>query len=550
MKHFGVFATAVAALAGLTTAQVGPLSTDGRPTTYYPQNFTQLIDHYPHSPRYAPNDVNGTFTQRYFIDNTYYEPGGPIFLYIGGETSGESRFSNLQTGIIQILMNATNGLGIILENRYYGESWPYENSSTDNLRYLTTEQTIADNAYFAQNVVLPANITNGANLSAPGTPWILYGGSLAGAQTAFSLVEYSGLLWGGIAASGVIHAVHGYPEWYNPIQKNGPSDCITRINNIVDKMDSLIRANNAQAIQQLKEIFGLGSLSSLADFAMTIAFPLGGPDNYPWIFLPLPLLVPLLITWQELNWYPVYDAPDFFDFCNNITDLNAPANITAVDTQLSNYTNGSAWTGLGAYANYVKNVIVSTCPSEDLIDTTTCFSTQNETYWADVTNSALRSYTYSTCIEQGAYQLPQPSGTPSLLSRAIDLNYTQQWCTWAFSQYASSPQAVPSPSGPNLTWYNKYGDFNLSAPRLALIDGGSDVWRDVCYHGHNASTRYGEQQMLITGGGHHWDSYGILNLTLEPDFIRAAHQWEIRHVLTWMQEWNQTQSSKRKRDEL
>jgi hypothetical protein len=100
--------------------------------------------------------------------------------------------------------------------------------------------------------------------------------------------------------------------------------------------------------------------------------------------------------------------------------------------------------------------------------------------------------------------MPQPYGTPSLLSRAIDLDYTQQWCTWAFPPGPLSPQAVPSPDGPNLTWYNKYGDFNLSAPRLSLIDGGSDVWRDVCYHGHNASTRYGEQQMLITGGGHHW----------------------------------------------
>ncbi len=84
-------------------------------------------------------------------------------------------------------------------------------------------------------------------------------------------------------------------------------------------------------------------------------------------------------TWQELNWYPGYDHPDFFAFCNNITDMNAPANITAVDMQLSNYTNGSAWTGLGAYANYVKRVILPTCPSADLIDTTTtgCFSTQN-----------------------------------------------------------------------------------------------------------------------------------------------------------------------------
>lgn len=82
-------------------------------------------------------------------------------------------------------------------------------------------------------------------------------------------------------------------------------------------------------------------------------------------------------TWQELNWYPDYDSRDFFDFCNNVTDPNAPANITAVDMQLAKYTNGSAWTGLGGYAEYVKNVVVSTCDSEDLIDTTECFSTQN-----------------------------------------------------------------------------------------------------------------------------------------------------------------------------
>ncbi|EXJ78531.1 hypothetical protein A1O1_08932 [Capronia coronata CBS 617.96] len=537
MKFFGTIVTSLTAFTGFVAAQVGPLDDNGRPTNYTAYYFDQLIDHFQDSPRYAPN-TNATFTQRYYFDNTYYKPGGPVFLYISGETSGPSRFSNLQTGIIQILMNATGGLGVILENRYYGESYPFENSTTDNLRFLTTEQTIADNAYFAEHATFP-NVTGGDNLTAPGHPWILYGGSLAGAQTAFSLVEYSGHLWGGIASSGVIHAVLGYPEWYNPIQKNGPQDCITRINKIIDKMDYLIQNNETTAIQQLKDIFGLGGLEDLRDFAMTIAFPLGGPMNYP------------TNTWQELSWNEASDAPDFFAFCNNITDMNAPANITAVDMQLANYTNGSAWTGLGAYANYVKEVIVSTCPSEDLIGTTSCFSTQNQTFYAITDNSASRSYLYSTCTEQGAYQLPQPYGTPSLLSRVIGLDYTQQWCTWAFPPGPLSPQAVPAPDGPNLTWYNQYGDFNISAPRLALIDGGSDVWRDVCYHGHNASERYGEYQMLITGGGHHWDSTGILNISAEPDFIKAAHQWEIRQVQTWMNEWDETHGSRKtKRDEL
>lgn len=38
-------------------------------------------------------------------------------------------------------MHATNGLGVILENRYYGASYPFNSSTTDQLAYLTSEQS-------------------------------------------------------------------------------------------------------------------------------------------------------------------------------------------------------------------------------------------------------------------------------------------------------------------------------------------------------------------------------------------------------------------------
>jgi hypothetical protein len=38
----------------------------------------------------------------------------------GGETSVTDRLPYLDTGIVDILANATNGLGVILEHRYYG----------------------------------------------------------------------------------------------------------------------------------------------------------------------------------------------------------------------------------------------------------------------------------------------------------------------------------------------------------------------------------------------------------------------------------------------
>ena len=108
----------------------------------YPNHtIDQLIDHFPNSARYEPHP-NGTFKQRYVFDTTYYKPGGPVLLYIGGETDLESRFENLETGIIQILMKATNGLGVILENRFYGGSIPFATLTTDQLAFLTTEQSI------------------------------------------------------------------------------------------------------------------------------------------------------------------------------------------------------------------------------------------------------------------------------------------------------------------------------------------------------------------------------------------------------------------------
>jgi hypothetical protein len=40
-------------------------------------------------------------------------------------------------------MQATNGLGVILENRYYGKSYPFNTSTTDELAYMTTEQSLS-----------------------------------------------------------------------------------------------------------------------------------------------------------------------------------------------------------------------------------------------------------------------------------------------------------------------------------------------------------------------------------------------------------------------
>lgn len=161
----------------------------------------------------------------------------------------------------------------------------------------------------------------------------------------------------------------------------------------------------------MKSLFGLEALTDHRDFAMTIAFPLGGPDSYP------------TATWQELNWIPGHGSNQIFNFCGNITNDEAPESIRSVDLALSKYTNGEPLTGLGNYADYVRKHIVPLCRSGE-IGSSACFGTQNATYWANTENNDGRSYLYTTCTESGLYQVANTAG-PSLVANVLQADYTQ-----------------------------------------------------------------------------------------------------------------------------
>ena len=175
---------------------VPPLLTrrDSDPTTLYTAyNVSVPVDHFHNDSRYEPHS-NDNFELRYWFDATYYKPGGPVIMLESGEDTGDDRLVYLQKGIVQQLAEATNGVGVVLEHRYYGSSMPTSDLSTENLRFLTTEQAMADAAYFAQSVVFEG--LENYNLKAPHTPWIAYGGSYAGAFVAFLRTTYPDIFFG------------------------------------------------------------------------------------------------------------------------------------------------------------------------------------------------------------------------------------------------------------------------------------------------------------------------------------------------------------------
>ena len=169
---------------------------DTDPALLYPAyNLSVPIDHFHNDSLYEPH-THDKFDLRYWFDASYYKTGGPVIVLQSGETSGTDRLPFLQKGLLRQMIKATNGIGVILEHRYYGTSFPVADLSTESLRFLTTDQALADQAYFAQHVKF-AGLEH-LDLTAPNVAYLAYGGSYAGAFVAFLRKLYPDVYWGKI----------------------------------------------------------------------------------------------------------------------------------------------------------------------------------------------------------------------------------------------------------------------------------------------------------------------------------------------------------------
>ncbi|KDQ17272.1 hypothetical protein BOTBODRAFT_648619 [Botryobasidium botryosum FD-172 SS1] len=233
-----------------------------RSLNYTAYTFTQPRDHFDVSD-------NATFEQRYWFSDRYYRPSGPIIMMDSGEYPGDYRLPFLETGILQILTSATGGLGVILENRYYGMCLSRLNVMTG---WLTYSQTLADSARFISRIKF-----DGINetMTAPSKPWILYGGSYAGARVAHLRVKYPELVFGAIGSSAVTYAKIEFWEYYEAIRRSANQTCIAHLTSAIMTIDDLLE--NATANPLLKDLF-YGEATNVSDTAFG-SYLASGPNS-------------------------------------------------------------------------------------------------------------------------------------------------------------------------------------------------------------------------------------------------------------------------------
>jgi len=483
----------------------------------YTEYFLQTpVDHFHNETKYEPHS-NGTFGLRYWFDAQFYKPGGPVFVLAGGETSGEDRLPFLEQGIVYEVTKATGGLGVILEHRYYGTSYPTEDFSTENLRFLTTEQSLADSAYFAENVKFEG--LEDVDLSPKTTPWIAYGGSYAGSYVAFLRMVYPDVYYGAISSSGVPVAIWDYWQYFEAARIYAPGDCsITtqKLQNAVDNI--LIKQKDTKYPGELKQAFGYSSTVKDLDFVNVLSTGVYGLQSY--------------------NWDPQQSSSSFFDYCDYISSDKVLANnveakraiveellaaggyIDEVDVLTNRTLNWISW---------IYRTLGRSCGSDcsSIMDDSTVTAVDHSQTW--------RLWQYQVCTEWGYLQTG--SGTPedqlSMISRLIDLESQAAICVSAFN--ITEPAHVEN--------VNKFGGYKASYPRVAWLDGEWDPWRAAGVHAIGQLKRestVSEPFILIDGAVHHWDENGVPEAEQTADFppkpVADAKQQIREFVKAWLDE--------------
>lgn len=214
-----------------------------RPQTPPEQWFVQKLDHF--------NGADSrVWKQRYFVNDTYYKTGGPIFIQIGGEGTADPIW--MVEGAWVTYARIYGAYTAMLEHRYYGSSHPTDDMSTDNLRYLSSEQALADLAAFIVDLKL--------RLGNPNIKVITFGGSYPGSLSAWFRLKYPHLVDGAVASSAPLLAEVNFKEYLEVVADalrtfDGTDFCNSVIQQATDSITQNINTMEGRIL--LKQTFRL-----------------------------------------------------------------------------------------------------------------------------------------------------------------------------------------------------------------------------------------------------------------------------------------------------
>eukprot|EP01102_Stenamoeba_stenopodia_P005419 TRINITY_DN1604_c0_g1_i1.p1 TRINITY_DN1604_c0_g1~~TRINITY_DN1604_c0_g1_i1.p1 ORF type:complete len:506 (-),score=118.22 TRINITY_DN1604_c0_g1_i1:26-1468(-) len=379
------------------------------PTSWFE---SQRLDHF------HPTDQR-TWFQRYTVNDTYWLPGGPVFLFLAGEAPMEF-FEFQEISALEWAMEF-NAMYISLEHRFYGESNPLPDLHTDSLKYLTSQQALADAAYFIEWF--------NSTMTTPTGSWVVFGCSYSGALSAWFRLKYPQLVVASVAPSGPVHAQVNFSTYIDQFSRSAAPSCVNAVRQASEQISALLDLGS-DGLTQLSAAFNACKVieeDDVYNFLNDIINTVGGSDQ-------------------------MSNPPRYL--------LNETCNIlTSSDNYLANFA--------AAYQFNVENPLGASsglyAPPPNCND----FSLKG---FMDAMNNKTvgnldRSWYWQTCIEFGWYQASYP---PTSAFPPLAVEPQVEYCQQFFDLNGIQPDT---------NWTNTYyGGYNLQATNVLFTNGLLDPW--------------------------------------------------------------------------
>merc|ERR1719370_750557 len=409
------------------------------------QYFEQVLDHF------NPIDER-TWQQRFWENLEHYVEGGPAFIMIGGEAEANPKW---MTYGLWYKWAEENGAAMFeLEHRYYGQSQPTEDMSTENMRYLSSRQGLEDLGHFMTAMNNKYNLTGS---------WITFGGSYPGSLSAWMSLRFPHLVAGSVSSSGPLFAKLDYFEYLqvvaDALDTTGPgcnvalTEALTTVENLVGDEDKW------------------GDLSTMFRLCGT----LDGSNTLD-VMSFMELLIDNLAAIVQYNGH--YEE-DIFSICAIMTDESI----------------GEPILRFAAVNDVMLDSDADTC----LDHTYASFLAQlSETSWSGE-GVGWRQWIWQTCTEFGWYQTTnQESG---VYGHTLPLDFFEQWCQDAFGPEFTHEVLEKNVYGSNI----EYGGVNPDVDNVVFVHGTIDPWHAM---GVLEDISSEAPAIYINGTSHCNDMYG------------------------------------------
>ncbi|KAJ7173751.1 peptidase S28 [Mycena filopes] len=398
-----------------------------------------------------------TFPNRYWVNATYYEPGGPVFLFDSGEQNAEpllpyylQEYHGLSA--VMRLAKRYRGIAFLWEHRFYGDSQPFpvnKNTTAEQWQFLNTEQALQDVVFFAESFPrASAHAANNVSSSSPAihpdsVPWVWVGGSYPGVRGALLRQRNPSTIFAAWASSAPVEAQVDMASYYKAAERSLTRNCSADWVAVTKFVDDTLNGSNETLKIDIK--FDLlkarlsgpgGNTSGASGLTRQRANATSSVDA-------------ATILMDPLNFYQYYGFEDsLLPFCNLLETQNATAEPVE----------GGIVSSLGVGAAFDAFMVALGELDYDSIPGSPDDRVQDRSW--------MRQY----CSEYGFYQRGDAQNPLSIETSFLSLELFQQQCSETFPDLPSAPQ---------VQLVNKYGGWNMTPSNIMFTNGEFDPWRTM-----------------------------------------------------------------------